>query len=185
MRTSSSSIRRPMWSRALLPAVLALILAGCGDATEAPDVDNMIPEITEPDVPEGVLVTQAFVRMPAATGRPAVAYFSVANQGDMPRNIVAVAVANAGRTELHQTTQANGVSSMRPVTSVSVQPGQSLAFQPGGYHVMLFDLDPAMQARTTADLTISFDNGDKASVAAPIIKPGDPEYTEGMMGKTS
>ncbi|WP_299309561.1 copper chaperone PCu(A)C [uncultured Croceicoccus sp.] len=155
----------------LVPA--ALMLSACGDTTEAPPADELIEEATDPNTPEGIQLTDAYVRLPAVNGRPGVAYFNVVNNGDAVRNIASVSLKNVGRTEMHRTMQEGGVSSMEPVTEIAVQPGQTVAFEQGGYHVMLFDLAPAMMARTTADLTVTFDNGDKASFAAPILKPGE------------
>jgi copper(I)-binding protein len=45
-------------------------------------------------------------------------------------------------------------------------------FEPGGYHAMLFDLDPALTGGVPAELTVTFDNGDKASVAAAVARAG-------------
>ena len=41
-------------------------------------------------------------------------------------------------------------------------------FAPGGYHVMLFDLDPKLRFAKYAEFTVTFDGGDTASARAPV-----------------
>ena len=90
-----------------------------------------------------------------------------------PRKLVAVAVAMAGRTEMHETAKDGAMSTMKPVGDVPIASGETVRFAPGGYHVMLFDLDPRLRFEKTARLTLTFDNGDKAAVAAPVTTVGE------------
>lgn len=161
---------------ALSALVMPLALGACG--SQAPDEDAT-EEVDVPvaaDAPEGVALTQAQVRLPAASGRPGVAYFVISSEE--PRKIVNVSVMGAGRSEIHETNMANGTMTMAQAEEVLLQPGEQLAFQPGGYHVMLFDIDATLVAGGTTDLTITFENGDKASIEAGVTGPG------GMSGNT-
>ena len=157
--------------------VLAM-LSGCGDSTPAPDEPELTQEITEPDPETGIMLSDASVRLPAVDGRPGVAYFTVQAPDDAGLEIVSVFVDNVGRAELHRTVEEGGVNRMETVESVMVPAGESVSFEPGGYHVMLFDVGPAMVASGMAEMTVSFANGDKASVAAPVSAAGD--EMEGM-----
>lgn len=146
---------------------LGLALAGCGQNTEqaAPAASE---SAAAPDAAPGVSVTDALVRLPAMAGRPGVAYFSaVLGSGD-PRTIAGVHVEGVGRTEIHETVTENGVSAMKPVETVALEPGKPVKLQPGGMHVMLFDVADSLKAGGSTELTLTLGNGDKVSVPARI-----------------
>ncbi|HUQ13453.1 MAG TPA: copper chaperone PCu(A)C [Novosphingobium sp.] len=157
-----------MKSRAIGAGVGAalLVLAGCGDKTaEAP------PQAvgTLPDNPTGITVTDAKVQLPVVAGRPGVAYFTVSQANGAPRTIVAVEVAGAGRAEMHETMDNGGMSSMKPVARVPIEPGNSVEFAPGGRHVMLFGIDPKLRAGGETEIIVSFAEGDSATAKADIV----------------
>jgi hypothetical protein len=64
-----------------------------------------------------------------------------------------------GDVSLHRTELVDGVSRMREVPSLNLAPGESLALEPGGYHLMLMmPVAPiALGERVTLD--ISADDG--------------------------
>lgn len=149
---------------------LPLALAACGSETPEPQPTEAADAKAVSDAPAGVSLTDAQVRLPAATGRPGVAYFTVAS--DDPRSIVGVSVMGAGSSEMHETKMVDSAMTMTKVDEVTLQPGEPITFQSGGYHVMLFGVDPTLAIGGTTDLTITFDNGDKASITAQIVGPG-------------
>jgi len=159
---------------------LPLSLAACGSDAPEPAPTEAVDVSVAADAPEGVSLTQAQVRLPAASGRPGVAYFTIASEE--PRTIVGVSVMGAGRTEMHETNMADGAMTMAQVEEVQVQPGMELGFQPGGYHVMLFDVDATLEAGGATDLTITFANGDKASIQASVSGPGGMNGAGDMAG---
>jgi copper(I)-binding protein len=57
---------------------------------------------------------------------------------------------------------------MAPVTQVPLEPGKAVKFEPGGLHVMLFDLDPRLRFQKQVAVTITLDDGGKASADAPV-----------------
>ena len=57
---------------------------------------------------------------------------------------------------------------MAPVSEVEVGPGKTIKFEPGGYHVMLFDLGPKLRFSKDAALTVTFDDGAEASARAAV-----------------
>ena len=141
---------------------IALALTACGEAPTAP-----VPGETAGATPEnapGIALTDARVQLPIVSGRPGVAYFTVSQANGAPRKLVGVSVEMAGRAEMH-TTQGD---SMKPVSDVPLQPGSTIKFEPGGRHAMLFDLDPKLRFANQVDLTVTFDDGGKATVKAPV-----------------
>ncbi|MDF8334053.1 copper chaperone PCu(A)C [Novosphingobium cyanobacteriorum] len=162
----------------LLPAaalaVLALSGCGKGDAPTA-GASSAAPAADAPSAAPGMMLSDAMVRLPAVSGNPGVAYFTLSQGDGAPRKLVAVHVDGFARAEMHQTVDEAGVMSMKAVTQVPIEAGKAIEFKPGGYHVMLFDADGSLKADGDTELTITLDNGDKASVRAKVEAPGGDE----------
>jgi copper(I)-binding protein len=138
-----------------LASVMALALAACGGPSE--------PE-----------ATGAWVRLPAVEGRPAAAYFRF-TAGREAKTLVGVSTPIAGRTELHESMKMDGgAMRMAPVADVPVASGDALSFEPGGKHVMLFDIKPEAKPGAAAPLTLRFEDGSSIEVQAKLVGAGDP-----------
>lgn len=148
-------------------AALVLALAGCG--SNQPQHSPSEAAEAAPDAPPGITLSDARIQLPLVSGRPGAAYFTVSQANGAPRKVVGVAVEMAGRAEMHETKG----GTMAPVSEVEVGPGKTIKFAPGGYHVMLFDLDPKLRFSKDAELTLTFDGGDKASARAPVTTMAD------------
>jgi len=154
-------------------SAIALALSGCGDqnTSEPSPAASAVTDATPENAP-GITLTDAVVQLPAVSGRPGVAYFSVSQGNGAPRKLVAVHVDGAGSAQMHESMMADGVATMAELKEVPLTAGKALEFGPGGRHVMLFDIDPALKIGGKTELTITLDNGDKASIPATITGPG-------------
>ena len=120
----------------------------------------------------------AWVRLPAAAGRPGAAYFTV-HGGDAADTLLAVSTPAALRTELHETGKGeHGMMTMAPIKDVAVPARGALSFAPGGKHVMLFDLGPRVAAGQRIPLRLSFAGGKTLEVQAMVVSAGDPAPKE-------
>ena len=87
-----------------------------------------------------VQVRDAWAR-PAEAGDVTAAYMTLRNTGAVGDTLKAARTAVARAAEIHRSSAgSDGVMQMRPVDDVFIPPGSSVAFEPGGYHVMLIDL---------------------------------------------
>jgi periplasmic copper chaperone A len=83
------------------------------------------------------LVEAGWIRQPPVA-RPMMAGFAtIRNPCTTAVTIVAGGSPAFGSVELHETTQADGVSRMRHVESLEVPAGGSVTLAPGGLHLML------------------------------------------------
>jgi copper(I)-binding protein len=158
-----------MKSTVLAPLALALgtlALAGCGNKHE-PAAGEVA------DAPGGISISDARLVLPAVKGNPGAVYFTVHNDSASDRTIGDVAVKGAQSAMIHQTTMANGMSEMHEMPQTKVPAHGVLTFAPGGFHVMAMDLDETLAKGGTADVTLSFDNGEKAVFPAEILAAGD------------
>ena len=135
--------------------LLAAALAGCGEIGDAE-------------------IEDAWVRLPAAPGRPGAAYFHL-RTGAKPVTLVKVTTPAAVRSELHESMKGHhGAMTMAPLPQVSLQPGESVSFAPGGKHVMLFDVNPALEAGTMVPLTLHVAGDAPRTIDALVVAPGAP-----------
>ena len=114
----------------------------------------------------------AIVRLAAAPGRPAAGYLTLPIAGDRGA-LVSVSSPQAGRIEMHETMGEGTMSAMRAIERIPVRNGETLAFEPGGRHLMLFDVDPAVRAGGRIDLVLNFERGDPVTLAAEVVAPGE------------
>ena len=106
-----------------------------------------------------VSVVDAWSRaMPPGTRNLAV-YLTVDNQGIEPARLQAARSPLAERVEVHEHQHVDGMMRMRRVDDFAVPAASRVAFEPGGYHLMLFGVSrvPAPGERFTVEL--SFDDG--------------------------
>lgn len=133
---------------------VALLAAGCQQAPAETEVEG------------------AWVRLPAVSGRPGAAYFTIRG-GSKGDTLLQVSTPAALRTELHETMDHAGAKSMRPIRDVAVPAGGTLAFAPGGKHVMLFDLGPQVKPGDTIPLSLAFAGGRTVEAQAKVVGAGD------------
>jgi copper(I)-binding protein len=118
-------------------------------------------------------VNGAWVRLPAASGRPAGGYLVVASAGPADA-LVGASSPMAERVELHSMAHENGVMRMRQESALAVPAGGTLALAPGGNHLMLFGLSPGLKPGAKVAVTLSFRSGAKVNVEAEARAPGAP-----------
>jgi len=141
--------------RTSVPILAVLLLASaCGGAEPTPT-----PTAT------------ANVRLAAVPGRPAAGYFELRIDGDRGA-LLSVASPQAGRIEMHETMTRGTMTSMRPIERIPVRDGDRLDFRPGGRHLMLYDLDPAVRPGGEIVLILNFERGPPRRLSAPATAAG-------------
>jgi copper(I)-binding protein len=95
------------------------------------------------------------------SGQPAGGYFTMHNRGAAPAELVAASSTACGMIMLHRSVESSGMSRMMDVTSVSVPANGTVAFAPGGYHLMCMDPGSAMAPGKTVPVTLVFSDGSK------------------------
>lgn len=109
-----------------------------------------------------------FVRLlPPGTPNTA-AFMTLRNDGDTPVRLVAGASSAVGHVELHTHRHENGMMRMRQIEAITVPAKGSVQLQPGGLHVMLFDLRAPLQEGESFPLTLTFDDGQQLSLSLPV-----------------
>ncbi|HXF44906.1 MAG TPA: copper chaperone PCu(A)C, partial [Burkholderiaceae bacterium] len=86
--------------------------------------------------------------------------------------LVAVRSPVAGVVEIHEMALVDNVMRMRAVAAVDLPAGRAVELKPGGYHVMLMDLNRQLKPGETVPLTLVFESRDgkrhEVQVEAPV-----------------
>lgn len=163
----TTALHRPL--AAALLACAAVLPAACQQQEAAPvqeTADN------EPEAPDGISVTNARLVLPTVGGNPGAIYFDIANGSDNQLAIAGAAVTGAGMAMLHATTNQGSTATMSHVEEVPLPARETVSFAPGGLHVMVHDLGPGIDAGSTAEVTLTFADGDKVSFPANVETVG-------------
>lgn len=139
------------------PALLIILaaLAGCGSGSTH----------------SSVTVEDAILRLPAVAGRPAAGYATVTATVDRGA-LTGVSSPRAKRVEMHSTRMTGSTAKMEPILAIESGDGV-IVFAPGGRHLMLIEVDPALKPGDQAELTFRFEHGDPVTAPARVIGAGD------------
>ena len=113
---------------------LALGAAACGGTAEEDAV------VEAPEGPVGVTVTDGLLNLPAVSGNPGAVYFTITNASDKQATIRAADMIGAASAMLHETSEWSGQMDMQELFQVPLPAGETLTFEPGGKHVMVYEL---------------------------------------------
>ncbi len=116
-------------------------------------------------------VDNASVQLSPVAGNPSAAYFTV-HGSDEATDLIQVSSPMAIRVEMHESRNDNGVMRMNTVTAVPVPAGSKVEFAPGGLHVMLWNINPAITPGKTLPLVFAFGNGTRIQVDTPVHAMG-------------
>ena len=116
-------------------------------------------------------IAGAYVRMvPPGTPNSA-AFMTISNRGSSDRKLIQAASPVARKVELHTHLNDQGMMRMRQVADIEIKAGAQTELKPGGYHVMLLDLQQPLQEGDSVALTLRFDDGSTKEIDAAVKKP--------------
>ena len=100
--------------------------------------------------------------------RPGAGWLTIRNTGGEDRLVGAESPA-AARVELHTHLHEGGVMKMRKVEGIDVPAGGEAALEPGGDHLMLFDLKAGLTPGDTFPLTLVFEKAGSVTVEMRVV----------------
>ena len=137
--------------------VASLALAGCADKPTDPMVSDMV------------------IRMAANPKAPSAGYFTVKG-GPKDDTLLSVTSPVVIRIEMHESMSGGGMASMKPLDGgVAIPAEGTVKFEPGGKHIMLFNINPGMKIGQTIRLDFVFASGLQLQAYAPLRAPGSAE----------
>ncbi|MBZ0275603.1 MAG: copper chaperone PCu(A)C [Anaerolineae bacterium] len=99
--------------------------------------------------------------MNMSSGAVSAAYMQIENQTGADIRLVGAASPVAGIVEVHEVSMVDNVMQMRPVEGgILIPAGESAALQPGGYHIMMLNLQHDIYAGDAIAVTLTFQMAD-------------------------
>jgi copper(I)-binding protein len=99
-------------------------------------------------------------------------YLAIQNKGATPDRLTG-GTADFGAVEIHQMSSANGVSQMRELKDgVNIPPNGSVAFSPGGYHLMFTHLTQPLTKGESVKATLNFEHAGAIEVEFSVMGIG-------------
>ncbi len=128
-----------------------------------------------PQADAQVDVQSAWAR-PTVAGQKGTGAFMRLTSKDGAR-VIGVSSAVAGVAEIHEMAMDGNVMRMRPIPSLDLPPGQTIELKPGGYHLMLMDLNRPLAAGEKIKAELRIETRDKKLVTQSVeieIRPRAP-----------
>jgi copper(I)-binding protein len=92
-------------------------------------------------------------------------YMTIVNTADEPDRLIAAGSPAAGRVQIHRSVKKDGTSSMmHQKDGVVVPPEGRLEFSPGGYHLMLMQLEAPLEQGQRVPVTLQFERAGRIQV---------------------
>lgn len=123
-----------------------------------------------------LIVTNSIAHPAPLAGGNGAVYLTVVNGTGVPDQLVSAASPLAATVEFHETINDNGILRMQPQPDgFEIPAGGSLAFQPGGKHIMLVELSQPLAIGDIVELTLNFAQAGPIMISVPVIEMGATE----------
>lgn len=133
-------------------AVMGLLLTACGS-------DGTVPAISN-------------ARIGQPTGPNAALYFTASGYGEAD-GLISVETHVAPSAELHETVMEDGgTMSMQVLPAIPLPSSGDLVLEPGGYHVMLIDVD-RLDVGATVKLMLTWEKAGAQTIEAEVVDPAE------------
>lgn len=124
---------------------------------------------------ERILVNDPYVRAVPPVVKTSAAFMQLQSSLEREVFLTGATTNAAGAVELHMHTMDDGVMRMRQIPHIHLPPGKTVSLEPGGLHIMLFDLKNPLKAGDRIPLVLNFEDGSTKEISA-VVRP-----VQGMM----
>ncbi|MBX3000789.1 MAG: copper chaperone PCu(A)C [Caldilineaceae bacterium] len=145
-------------------SLIVLLVAGC----TLPATPQSAPALTG----DAIRVESPMARPAIQSGNGA-AYFTIVNPTESADQLLSVQSTVARVTELHETTEENGVMRMIPhPEGFEISARAVVELKPGGKHVMLLELSVPLAVGDEIPLTLTFEQAGTMEITVPVMEMG-------------
>lgn len=122
----------------------------------------------------GIHISDAWARpspsgdMTAMGGVNGGAFMTIRNDGSQSDWLIDAESSAARAAEIHETTMTGDVMRMRQIPSLEIPAGGQVVLKPGGYHLMLIDLQQTLIPGDKIEITLVFDQAGRVTVTAEV-----------------
>ena len=119
-------------------------------------------------IADKITVNDPYVRAVPPVVKTSAAFMQFQNADAVERFLLSASTPAAAAVELHMHTLDDGVMRMRRIAHIHLPPGETVSLQPGGLHIMLFDLTGPLNVGENIPLTLTFDDGSTKEISAEV-----------------
>lgn len=131
--------------------VILMVAAACGGGDDA-----------------GPAISNARIGQP--TGPNAALYLTATGYGE-DDTLISVETRVSPNTEIHETMMGDdGTMSMQPVASLELPASGDLVLEPGGYHIMLIDVE-RLEVGDIVDVILTWEKAGNHTIEAEVVEP--------------
>jgi periplasmic copper chaperone A len=141
-------------SRTMMLATLAVALAiGFSQAQSASSIS----------------IEKPFSRATPGGAKVAAGYMTITNKGAAADRLLSASSPAAGSVEIHEMKMQDGIMKMREIPGgLPIEAGNTVAFAPGGNHLMLVELKAPLKQGDKVPVTLNFEKAGKVDVTLDV-----------------
>ena len=119
---------------------------------------------------EALQIKMPWVREAPPTAKNLAGYVELTNPTSKPILIQSATSPLFQRVEMHITSFENGMMRMKEIEQLTIQPGETIYFEPGGKHFMLIKPKKPIKAGLVIPVTITIKNQDSMLINFQVRK---------------
>lgn len=117
-----------------------------------------------------IVVDDVWVREAPPNARMLAAYMTLHNSGDEEQTLIGVSSPDFTHVMMHETRVVEGMARMLHRDRLEIPPQSSLAFEPGGLHLMMPAPDTRLLSGDRVEFVLEFADGARIPVQAEVKK---------------
>ena len=121
---------------------------------------------------ENITVQNAWIREAPPYTKIMAGYLEIKNSSDKVLTLVSAESAEFERIEFHQSKTENSMARMQQQDEIIITPNSIFSFEPGGYHLMLFNNTVPMREDKLTSIKLIFKDGETYTFDT-IVKRSD------------
>ena len=129
------------------------------------------PAFGQQAVTENLEISGGFARATAPLAKVGATFLTIRSLGAADR-LVGFASPLCNRPELHTHINDDGIMRMRQVEAIEVPAGGVAELKPGGFHLMMIDLNEQLVEGGTVALTLVFEKAGEVALEVPVLAMG-------------
>jgi len=118
----------------------------------------------------GIAVEHAWIREAPPNTKVLAAYLEIQNHTAKKRSISAVTSKQFDKTEIHLSTNIDGVAKMKAIGNVDIPAEGKVVFAPGGLHIMLIGAKVPLREGNSVNLIFHFKDGSSFATDVSVKK---------------
>jgi len=117
-----------------------------------------------------IVVQDAWIREAPPNAASMAGYMIIENRSDKSQSLVGSSATAFGKVTIHRSEHEGGMARMKHQKKVVIAPHGSVAFKPGGYHLMLMKPKKSLRAGDRSPIELIFGDGLQLTVMFEVRK---------------